>query len=196
MDATLRQRSFTVDEFHRLGEAGILGSEERVELLDGQVLEMAAIGSRHAACVRRLIRMLGRLLPEDYLLDAQNPVHVDEGTELVPDLSILRARPDYYAAAHPRPEDLLLLIEVADTTLHYDRNVKMPRYGAHGIRESWLVDLRNACVERFHEPSPASGYLHSTVFSVGASVESTRIPGLSLAVKDILGATGIEDVTD
>ena len=187
MGGVLPQRPFTVDEFHRLGDVGILDSHERVELLGGQVIEMAAIGSRHAACVRRLLRLLGEQVESELVVDVQNPVHIDDVTELVPDLMLLQPRGDFYAKAHPRPDDVLLVIEVADTTLHYDRNLKMSRYGAAGIREAWLVDLPNRLIEVFHDPSPESGYTHSTGFPEGGAVESLSVPGLSVPVDDVLG---------
>lgn len=185
MEAGLPQRLFTVDEFHRLAEARILGGQERLELLDGLVIEMAAIGSRHAACVRRLLRLLGDHLPEACVLDVQNPVYIDDRTELVPDLSVLRARADFYATAHPRPDDLLLLIEVADTTLHYDRGVKIRRYGSCGIGEVWLVDLQNRRIEVFRGPSQ-EGYRESRWIDDG-SLSPLAFPDLVLCFDDLLG---------
>lgn len=187
MGALLPQRPFTVEEFHRLGEVGILDRQERVELLNGQVIEMAAIGSRHAACVRRLLRLLGKEVGSELVVDVQNPVHIDDVTELVPDLMLLQPRGDFYASAHPRPEDVLIVIEVADATLHYDRNLKISRYGTAGIREAWLVDLPNRLIEVFHDPSPESGYTQSAGFPEGAAAESISVPGLSLQVADVLG---------
>ena len=187
MDAVFSRRRFTVDDFHRIGEAGILDGRERVELLDGQIIEMAPIGSRHAACVRRLNRLLGTHIPSELVVDVQNPVHIDELTELVPDLTVLRPQADFYAAGHPRPEDVLLVVEVADTTLPYDRNVKMRRYGSVGIPEAWLVDLPNRRIEVFCNPSPEFGYTESASLAEGASVESISVTGLSLEVCDVLG---------
>jgi Uma2 family endonuclease len=187
MDTVLPQRPFSVAEFHRLAEAGILDRKERVELLDGLVIEMAAIGSRHAATVRRLNRLFAAHAAAELVVDVQNPIHIDEYTELVPDLMLLKPREDFYEAAHPRPEDVLLVVEVADTTLSYDRDLKMRRYGEAGIREAWLVDLPNRVVEVFGAPSREGGYTESARFSAGESVESTCIPGLSLHVDDIVG---------
>lgn len=187
MDATPPQRPFTVDEFHRLGEAGVLGSQERVELFDGRVVEMVPIGSRHAACVRRLDRLLGALVGGDLIVDTQNPVWLDEHRELIPDLLVLEQRGDLYATAHPRPADVRLVIEVADTTVHYDRDLKIPRYGAAGIRESWLVDVQNGVIEVFRAPSPRSGYSDSVRFSSGESFKSPCIGGTPVAVDDVFG---------
>lgn len=187
MDVAPPQRPFTVDEFHRLAEAGVLGHEERVELFDGMVIEMAAIGSRHAASVRRLNRLFSALDAADLVVDVQNPVHIDEHTELVPDVMLLKPQEDFYRAAHPRSDDVLLVIEVADTTVHYDRDSKMRRYGEAGIREAWLVDLPNRLVEVFRGPSPDGGYVESARFSAGEIVESTVVRELAIPVDDILG---------
>ena len=142
----LRRRRFTAEEYHKMGEAGILGRDERVELIEGEVVEMNPIGSRHAACVRRLTRLLSRQLGDDLLLDVQNPVRLNRGLEPQPDLAVVRARD--YGENLPGPKDVPLVIEVADTSLAYDRGVKLPIYVGAGIREVWLVDLAGGTVER------------------------------------------------
>ncbi len=186
MRAAASRHQFTVEEFHHMGAAGILHHSDRVELIDGQIIQMAAIGSRHAACVGRLTRLV-LPLAEELIVWVQNPVRLDRYTELVPDVALLRPREDFYAEAHPGPEDVLLLIEVADATLDYDRRTKIPAYGRAGVPEVWLVDLPNRLIEVFHDPSPESGYTHSTGFPEGGAVESLSVPGLSVPVDDVLG---------
>jgi Uma2 family endonuclease len=187
MNAPLSQRRFTVDEFQRIGEAGILDVDERVELLDGQIIQMAPIGSRHAACVRRLNRLLGARIPSELVVDVQNPVRMGRDMQLIPDLAVLQPRGDFYDEGHPRPGDVLLVIEVADTTMPYDRNLKIPRYGRAGIREAWLVNLPDRCIEVFYNPSPESGYAESVRLDEAAALESTSITGLSVKVSEFLG---------
>jgi Uma2 family endonuclease len=151
----IRRRRFTAEEYHLMGEAGIFGEGERVELIEGEVVQMNPIGSRHAACVRILTRLLGRSLDDEFFLDVQNPVKINGGLEPQPDLMVVRARD--YKDSLPGPEDVLLLIEVSDTTLSYDRNVKLPLYAKAGIRESWIVDLAGESIERHNDPSQ-TGY--------------------------------------
>lgn len=186
METAVSQRRFTVDEFHRLGEVGILDEDDRVELLDGRIIEMAAIGSRHAACVRRLNRWLGDRVSADLLVDVQNPVHLDAETELYPDLMVLRHRDDFYSARHPRPEDVLLVVEVADTSVEYDRRRKIPRYGRAGIQEAWLVNLPDRRVETWYSPETSGGYDESATLREGETIESTTVPGLSIEVDELL----------
>ncbi len=126
VEGLLRRRRFTVEEFHKMGEAGILGEDDRVELIDGEIIQMNPIGSRHAACVRELVWLVSRQLGDEFRLDVQNPVRLDGGLEPQPDLAAIR--PGDYRNSLPGPEDVLLVIEVSDTTLRYDRNVKLPLY--------------------------------------------------------------------
>ena len=130
---------FTVHDYHRMGEAGILHEDDRVELIEGELVEMAAIGTRHFSCVNGLTRMLVRGVGDEAIVSVQNPVRLDEHSEPQPDLTVLRMRD--YRESLPVPEDVLLLIEVSDPTLAYDRGVKLPLYARSGIREVWIVDL-------------------------------------------------------
>ena len=181
----LRRRRFTAEEYHKMGEAGILGRDERVELIEGEVVEMNPIGSRHAACVRRLTRLLSRQLGDDLLLDVQNPVRLNRGLEPQPDLAVVRARD--YGENLPGPKDVPLVIEVADTSLAYDRGVKLPIYVGAGIREVWLVDLAGGTVER-HTGVSGGGYRFTVRAGRGEELRSETVPaGLSLQADDVLG---------
>ena len=150
--AVPRRHLFTVDEYHRLGAAGVLAEEVKTELIEGELLEMAPIGSQHAGWVGHLTRLLVQGTAENITVHVQNPVHLGEHSELQPDLALLRPRELPYTEAHPGPEDVLLLIEVADSTLTYDRERKVPLYGRHGIPEVWLFDLVNGQLEIYLEP--------------------------------------------
>jgi Uma2 family endonuclease len=181
-----QRRLFTTEEYHRMGEAGVFGPEDRVELVDGEIVEMSPIGSPHAACVDRLNVLLQRLVNDDAIVRVQGPVRLDAHSEPQPDLSVLRPRPDYYASAHPAPGDVLLLVEVADTSLRYDRLVKVPLYACRGIQETWLVDLATSTVDVFTHPSP-QGYQESRRAGRNEPLISPTFPATTFSVNDILG---------
>ncbi len=180
----LKTYRFTVEDYHRLGELGVLSEEVRTELLNGNIVEMSPINSLHAGTVNRIGRLLADLLEDAVLLSVQNPVSLSVYSEPEPDISLLRPRPDFYAASHPTPADVLCLIEVADTTVVKDRSVKIPLYAAAGIPEVWLVDLPAACVEVYAQPE-GDQYLQVAVYDRSAVLQSP-LAG-AIPVKDILG---------
>ncbi|GIX47743.1 MAG: hypothetical protein KatS3mg131_1954 [Candidatus Tectimicrobiota bacterium] len=186
MAVTLPKRRFTVAEYHKMAEAGILGEDDRVELIEGELVAMSPIGSRHATCVRRLNALLSRGAGERAIVDVQNPVRLGEHSEPQPDLALLKPRADFYAAEHPGPEDLLLVVEVAETSAEYDREVKVPLYARFGVPEVWLVDLAGECVEVYRHPSP-QGYQVVQTLRRGDTVAPLLLPELSLAVDALLG---------
>jgi len=176
---------FTVDTYQRLGELGILGAADRVELIDGQVVEMSPIGDRHASCVRRLIGLFARHLVDVAVIDAQNPVVLGQRDAPQPDVTLLQPRANGYPH-HPRAEDILLVIEVADTTLAYDRDTKMPLYARAGIPEAWLVDLA-ADVIQVHR-NPAGGeYTSVRTVSRGNPITPLCFPNMKVSADDVLG---------
>lgn len=178
------KRRFTVDEFHRMGEAGVLGEDDRVELLDGEVVTMTPIGPRHAGCVRRLIAVLSRLVGDSAIVDAQNPLPLDDFTEPQPDVVLLRPRPDFYRDAHPRPADAILVIEVAETSADYDRTLKAPRHARAGVAELWIVNLAADAVDVYRGPE-SGGYAEHMVAVRGASIP---LPGgREIRVDEIVG---------
>lgn len=187
MALDLRRRLFTVDEYHRMGEVGVFEPDERVELLDGEILEMTPIGAPHAGCVKRLARLLIEGLGRQAVVGIQDPVSLDDRSEPVPDLSVARPRPDGYSGAHPRPDDLHLVIEVAVTSQLFDRNRKIPRYAATGVLESWLVDLDAERVEVHREPA-SGGYARRLIRGRGDVVSPEAFPHLELSVDEILGS--------
>jgi Uma2 family endonuclease len=143
---------FTVAAYHRLAETGALEPDARVELLDGQVVDMSPIGSRHAGTVKWLSRRLASLLGDRAILGVQDPVVLDDYSEPEPDIAVLRPRPDFYRGAHPRPSDVLLMVEVADATVDTDRDIKIPLYARAGLREVWLVNLNEDRIEVYWDP--------------------------------------------
>lgn len=160
MAVEIVRHRFTVEDYHRMAHAGVLGENDRVELIEGEIVEMAPVGSRHASCVDRLVRLFTQGLGEQVIVRVQNPVRLGERPEPQPDLALLRPRLDFYAEAHPGPKDVFLLVEVADTSASYERQVKLPFYAQWGIPEVWLVDLAEGVVEVCREPRP-EGYAMS-----------------------------------
>lgn len=184
--AQLLKGRLTVADYHRMVECGILSEDERVELLDGQVVPMTPIGSPHAGCVNRLTRMLTHALGDRATIAVQNPAVLDGWSEPQPDVTVLEPRPDGYAAAHPRPADILLLIEVADTSLARDREVKLPLYAAAGVAEVWLVQLPADRIHMYRDPGPAD-YRSVRLAKRGETVTPLLLPDLAFPVDDILG---------
>jgi Uma2 family endonuclease len=178
---------FTVDVYQRLGELGVLGADARVELVDGQVVEMTPIGDRHASVVRRLIHLFARTLIDLALFDVQNPVVLGERDAPQPDLTLLKppSRPDGYRH-HPRARDILMVVEVADTTLASDSDVKIPLYARAGIPEAWLVDVVGERVLVYQEPA-GGRYTSVRAFSHGARIALRCFPRITFLVDDILG---------
>lgn len=171
---------FTVKDYHRMAQADVFAPDERLELVDGKVLELAPIGSRHAACVKRLGRMFTLLLGERALVGIQDPVELSDVSEPQPDVALLRPRADFYAAAHPGASDVLLLVEVSESTAQYDRTTKLPLYLAAGVPEVWVVDLN---AEVLHVAIPTG----TRVVSRGESLAPGAFPDVVLEVAAIVG---------
>ena len=179
-------RVFTVGEYYRMAEANILTEEDRVELIAGQIVAMSPIGSRHAACVKRLNLLLGKMIGDSMLLGVQDPIALDAYSEPEPDLVLLRPRADFYAAAHPAAGDVLLAIEVADTSASYDREVKVPLYAQAGIPEVWLIDLQQDRIEVYARPQ-GNAYQQRVEVAAADTFTSPTVAGLTLAAADLLG---------
>jgi len=169
-----------------MARAGVLTEDERVELVRGEIVPMSPIGSRHAACVSRLDMRLQQWARERFVVFVQNPIRLDDDSEPQPDLAVLKPRGDFYADAHPMPGDVLLVIEVADASVGYDREEKAPLYAGAGIPEMWLVDLSEAVIEVYSNPVDG---IYSAVRQVarGGMLTSESLPGLSIRAEDILG---------
>ena len=186
MGMAIAVHRFTVDEFQRMGEAGVLPADARVELLDGQIVEMTPIGPAHNGCVAALIRLLGRRLPESAWLWVQSPVQLHEREAPQPDVVVLRARADAYRTAQPQPQDVELVIEVGDSSVAADRRAKLPRYARAAIPETWLVDLPGDGVELYRE-SRGGRYTDVHTARRGETIAPLAFPELTLSVDEILG---------
>ncbi len=153
MEVEVKKRLFTVGEYHRMAEAGILHELDHVELIDGEIFQMSPIGDRHAVCVSRTTTLFIRAFGDRAVVSPGNPVRLTDWTEPQPDVVVFKPRSDFYAKKRPTTKDLLFIVEVSDTTLSYDRKIKLPRYAEAGIPELWIEDLKNDVIQVHRDPS-------------------------------------------
>ncbi|MDX6272678.1 MAG: hypothetical protein QOD28_3901 [Acidobacteriota bacterium] len=177
---------FSVAEFERMGEAGVFTKDARLELIEGEIIEMSPIGSRHAACVKFLNRFLNRTVGDIALISTQDPIRLNDFSEPQPDLALLRLRDDFYRDALPTPADVLLVIEVADTTLGYDRQVKVPLYAKAGVAEVWIINLTDELIEVYAEPE-SDAYQTVVNFRRGEEARAHSVANLVVGVAEVLG---------
>lgn len=175
----LRRHRLSADEYQRLGSAGILAPDARVELIEGEVIDMAPIGSRHWSTVSLLDRLLQRAVADRAIVAVQSSLRLGQHSEPQPDLALFRPRADFYASALPVAADTLLIIEVADTTARYDREVKLPLYARHGIAELWIVDLEANLLRTFKTPR-GDGYVEASDWPAPGLVAISALPGISI----------------
>lgn len=186
MSAMPARHVITADKYELMVEAGAF-TGDRVELMLGEIFDMSPIGSAHQACVNRLNRAFASLFVRgEAIVQVRGSIRLDELSEPQPDVALLKPRDDYYAGAHPTPRDVLLVVEVADSSIRYDRLTKMPVYAAAGIPEAWLVDLHARVIEVSTGPS-ARGYREMVEFKPGQAIEPARPAGLSVPVDEVLG---------
>ena len=188
MALELVRRRFTVGEYYQMAQAGILGEDDRVELIDGEIVEMSPIGRRHAGRVNRLTQLFVRRLGDAAVVSVQNPVRLDEHNEPQPDVMLLRPRADFYEGSIPGPADVLLIVEVADTSAALDRRVKLPLYARSGVPEVWLVDLGKNTIRAHRDPTPG-GYRTARTVRRGERIAPLALPDAELAAEEILGDT-------
>ena len=182
-----RARRFSVDEYERMVHAGVFASDDRVELIEGEIIEMTPIGIPHASIVDRLNMLMARRLGDRTIVRVQGPIgFVALHSRPQPDLALLRPRKDYYAARIPGARDIFLLVEVMDTSVEYDRRRKAPLYARAGVRELWLVDIPAGVVDVQREPS-ADGYRDVRTLRRGERLTPLAFPDVTLGVDDILG---------
>ena len=180
------RRLFTVDEYYAMAKVGILAREERVELIDGEIIVMAPIGDDHLASVDIGTRFLVRAVGDRAIVRVQGSIRLDERTQPQPDFALLKDRDDFYRSGAPGPDDVLLLIEVSYSSLSYDRNIKQRLYARFGIVESWIVNLRDGTIEVYTDPVGGE-YTTTRVFRSGETVSPATFPDIALSVSDIIG---------
>jgi Uma2 family endonuclease len=187
MALTLRRRRFTLDEYHRMGEAGILGEDDRVELIEGEIIEMSPIGSRHAGTVARIQHLFSTRLGDRAVVWSQNPLLLARHqSEPQPDVVLLAPRADFYTGRLPGPPDVRLLVEVADASLLYDRRMKLPLYARAGVVEAWLADLEAGRIEIHHGPT-GGRYRRVRVPRVSEPFAPAAFPDLAVTLAELLG---------
>ena len=187
MTTVMPKWRFSAKEFYKMGKAGVFGEDDRVELVGGEIVNMAAIGSYHAGCVDILTYQFSRRVPEGVVVRVQNPLQLDKLTVFQPDLAILLPRDDFYTESHPTPKDVLLIIEVSDSSVDYDRNVKIPRYAQSGVPEVWQVNLVYGLIDKFSDLDTENVRYRSVMrHSSSQQIVPTQLPDISLNVSDIL----------
>ncbi|MDP2794564.1 MAG: Uma2 family endonuclease [Sulfurisoma sp.] len=175
----------TVDEFYKMVDGGVFMEDDRVELIDGEMVDMAPIGSRHAGAVTRLNNLFASALAGRAICKVQDPLRLTTHSEPEPDLMLLKPRDDFYGEAHPGADDVLLLVEVCDTSARFDREVKLPLYARHGVVEVWLVDLEARVVEVCTGPHGEAG-AYTERRCVAAGVVAPRaMPDCGVAVEPL-----------
>lgn len=179
------RRALTVAEYHRMGEVGILHEDDRVELIEGELVAMTAIGSNHSGTINTLTRALVMAVGDRGVVAVQNPVQLDDLSEPQPDFSILRPRADDYRRATPRPDDVLLIIEVADSSLAYDRAIKRALYARHGIPEFWIVNLQGNSMEVCRTPA-GEAYTDISLVERDGTLEPALLPGAAIPAAMLL----------
>jgi len=179
------QHRFSVEDYYRMAETGVLRPGKRVELLDGKIIDMSPIGPFHGGLVNRLSRLFNQLSNNRWLVSVQNPLRVDDHSEPEPDVMLLKPAADDYTSRHPQPQDVFLLIEVADSTLEYDRAEKLPVYGRAGVAEVWIVNLPDAAIEVYREPH-FTGYSSRTILRAGDQAKPQACPEVTVDVSELL----------
>ena len=186
MAVELKRFRFTRADYHQMAKVGILKPEARVELIDGEILEMSPIGRRHRSSVNRVTDVFAPRLHGVAIVQIQSSITLGDYGEPEPDVAVFRYRADFYSESDETPDDILLIVEVADSSEAYDRRTKGPLYARFGIPDYWLVDLNRDLVTVYRDPTP-DGYASSRVFRRGESMSPLAFPDLTVAVDDILG---------
>lgn len=176
---------FNVTEYYRMADVGVLKWGEHDELLNGVVIAPFRITPLHASVTHQIAEPFFKLPETRCIVSIRNPVRLDEYNELQPDLLLIKHQEDYYTKQHPGPTDVYLLVEVADISLDYVRNEKLPAYGRAGIAEAWIVNLQDATIEVYREPH-LTGYGSKTVLCAGDQVKPQAFPDVAVDVAELL----------
>jgi Uma2 family endonuclease len=184
MATIIQRRMFTIHDYARMRESGILTEDDRVELINGEVRLMSPIGPVHIALVNKLNQILTIHIGTDAIVSIQNPIQLDDFTEPQPDIAILQAREDFYVSGTPRADDVLLVIEISDSTIDYDRNEKTPRYASAHIPEVWIIDVNRKVIEQYSKPFKGE-YTQILKLLLGSTIQSQSLPAVSIDVDKI-----------
>jgi Uma2 family endonuclease len=180
----LMTRKFTVAQYEKMRDVGIIGDREKIELIEGEIIEMSPIGLKHMAMVMRLTNILPNLIGNNTLISIQNPITLNDYSQPEPDLVLLKYRQDYYETKQPTPADILLLIEVSDSTIKYDREIKLPIYATNDVQEVWLINLNNETIEVYRYPQGTT-YQHNQIMRQNEVISSLKLPELFLKISEI-----------
>ena len=186
MSRKLAKHWITADEYERMGEGGVFPPDARLELIEGEIYEMSPIGSPHAACVDALALLFNEVARRRYIVRVQSPIRLNDFSEPQPDVTLLSWRDDFYRGAHPTPADVLLVVEVSDTTVETDSKVKVPLYARAGIPEAWLVNIPDERVEVYSDPS-GDAYRQVKQFGRGEQAQSPTLKELVVSAGELFG---------
>jgi Uma2 family endonuclease len=186
MQAEVTKKLFTVDEYYRMVDAGILSERDRVELIEGEIVEMSPIGHRHIVCVDRANHIFNAALKRRALVSIQSSLRLNKYNEPQPDIVVFKWREDYYASKRHAPEDTLFVVEVSDTSLRYDTKVKLPLYAATGVPELWIENLKQDVLLVCRDPA-GKNYNTQLTLSRGDIISPLAFPGVSFKIEDLLG---------
>lgn len=186
MPTEVIKKHFTVADYHGMAKAGIIRPEERVELIEGEIIQMSPIGHRHHVRVTRTNTLFVRAFGDRAIVSCQSSIELNRWTEPQPDLVVYKPRSDFYAAKKPTPDDVLLVMEISDTSLRYDRNIKIPLFAAAAIPEVWIQDVAEDIVYVYRDPR---GRSYSTTFEVrrGNVISPLALPDIQFVLEELLG---------
>ena len=186
MRTEVTNKLFTVDEYYKMAEIGIFDEDSRVELIEGEIIEMSPVGNRHIGCVNRATKLFITKLGDRVVVSPQNPVRLSNITEPQPDIVLLKPRADFYSAKRLSAEDTFLVLEISDTTLRYDRNRKLPLYAKYGVPEVWIEDIKGDAILVYRDLK-AGGYSASLTFHRDETISLLAFPDIFFNVNDLLG---------
>ncbi len=184
-DTFYKKHLTNLAEWKKMGDAGIFPPDSRLELINGEIIEMSPIGSNHAGHLNRLNQLFTLKTSSNAIVSIQNPLQLNDLSEPEPDLMLLKLHQDFYCERHPNATDVLLLIEVADSSLEYDQNQKLRLYASHNIPEYWLLNINQSCVEIYRRPN-AGLYAEKTTLSAGDQISLSQLPDITINIADIL----------
>jgi Uma2 family endonuclease len=183
----LATKKYSLTDYHKMIEIGIIKGEDKVELIRGEIVKMSPVGLKHATCVKKLNQLFSQKLGTKVILGIQDPIKLNDNSEPQPDVVLLKPKADFYATEHPKPEDIFLLIEVADSSIEYDQQIKIPLYAENNITEMWLVNINENIIQVYQNPQ-GKLYKNITNYQINDQINITIFSDFNfdIQVKDIL----------